>query len=163
MNAPLPILWRTDSVFYRYMCHRLWKRKHFSKKSHYKVYYKNKLHSMCPWTWQLCKRKRNLFWHKDWIALMLRIFILSATPCSVSTFVSSKKFTGSRKLFPVMISSIEDLSDGGELEKYYPFNRDSEEVHTPSVCSVYHFIWSSYVTGGWWCFLQREERHGIFN
>lgn len=68
--------------------------------------------------------------------------------CSVFTFVSSKKFTGSRKLFPVMISSIEDLSDGGELEKYYPFNRDSEEVHTPSVCSVYHFIWSSYVTGG---------------
>lgn len=43
---------------------------------------------------------------------------------------------------------MEDLSDGGGLEIYYPFNRDSEEIRTPSMCLVYHFILSSYVTGG---------------
>lgn len=81
--------------------------------------------------------------------LLLPIFILSAKPFSVFKFISSKKkkFTGSRKLFPVVISSMEDLSDGGGLEIYYPFNRDSEEIRTPSMCLVYHFILSSYVTG----------------
>lgn len=42
---------------------------------------------------------------------------------------------------------MEDLSDEGELQEYYPFNKDSEEVHTPRVCLIYHFIGSSYVTG----------------
>lgn len=81
--------------------------------------------------------------------LLLPVFILSAKPFSAFMFIFSKrKFTGRRKLFPVVISSMEDLSDGGGLEIYYPFNRDSEEIHTPSMCLVYHFILSSYVTGG---------------
>ena len=82
--------------------------------------------------------------------LLLPIFILSAKPFSAFMFISSKKknFTGRRILFPVVISSMEDLSDGGGLEIYYPFNRDSEEIRTPSMCLVYHFILSSYATGG---------------
>jgi hypothetical protein len=31
---------------------------------------------------------------------------------------------------------MEDLSGDAGLQKYYPFNRDSEEAHTPSVCLV---------------------------
>lgn len=44
--------------------------------------------------------------------------ILSATPLSAFTLLyprEKKKITGSRKLFPVVISSMEDLSDDGGL------------------------------------------------
>lgn len=66
--------------------------------------------------------------------LLLLIFILSATPFSAFTIHPQKNFTVGRKLFPVVISSMEDLSDDGGLQKYYPFNR-VQRKYTHPVCA----------------------------
>lgn len=66
--------------------------------------------------------------------LLLPIFILSATPFSAFTLHPQNNSTASRKLFPVVISSIEDLSDDGGLQKYYPFNR-VQRKYTHPVCT----------------------------
>lgn len=153
MNTPIPILWWTDSVVYKYMCHRLWRRKHFRKANHITKCIIKINYTACARGPESFAKGRKI-WHKDWIALATCFYIISKTIFSFYVYIlKKKKFTGRRKLFPVVISSMEDLSDGGGLEIYYPFNRDSEEIHTPSMCLVYHFILSSYVTGGWWCFL----------
>lgn len=94
--------------------------------------------------------KGNFFWHKDSFALTIYFHISARQFLAFSLYPQKKSL---EVIFPVVISSMEDLSNDRGLQKYYPFNRDSEEVHTPSMCLVYHLIWSSYATGEWWCFL----------
>lgn len=68
--------------------------------------------------------------------LLLPIFILSATPLSAFTIHPQKNFTVSRKLFPVVISSMEDLSDDGGLQKYYPSTGFRGSTHTQYVLGL---------------------------
>lgn len=129
------------------MCHRLRKRKHFRKKNHITK-------CIIKINYIACARGPESFAERKFILtqrLNRSCYLFSYyQQCHFQLlhyYILKKKITGSRKLFPVVISSMEDLSDDGGLQKYYSFNTDSEEVHAPHMCLVYHFIWSSYVTG----------------
>lgn len=111
------MLWRTDSVFYRYtICaidyekgNTLGKKNHITK-CIIKINY-----IACAHGPESFAKGGEIAFDTKIELLLQPIFILSAMPFSAFTLYPQKRFTGSRKLFSVVISSLEDLSDDGEL------------------------------------------------
>lgn len=132
MNAPILILWRTDSVFYKCMCQRLGKRKRLRKKKNHITKWIIKINYIaCAHGPESFAKGREISFDVKIELLSLPSFILPATAFSVFTFIFSKKIHWKYKIISsgdqsvawrtlVMLKGCRNTIHPTEVQRKYP-------------------------------------------